>query len=219
MNTEFWLENWKANKIGFHQQAINPYLNAFWRQLGALPGDSVFVPLCGKSLDLLWLRNQGHSVIGVEISEMATEQFFTENNLAFTLVVDDDFRHYESDRLSLLQGDFFNLAPIHLQKVVAVYDRASLVALPAELRRRYVRHLTNILPAESRILLVTFEYDQAQMDGPPFSVDEAEVRMLYHDNFGIDLLLAQDILEKYPDFRARGLNKLIETVYVLAPAK
>lgn len=215
MNTEFWLDNWKNNKIGFHQQAVNPYLTAFWRQLNIPPDSGVFVPLCGKSLDLVWLNRQGHCVIGVEVSELAVSQFFSENGLKYNLSEQDGFYRYKSDRLVLWQGDFLNLRPEHLHDVAAVYDRATLVALPAELRQKYVKHLIGILPAKVKILLVGFEYEQAEMAGPPFSVEEAEVRMLFQANFDIKVLQSQDALENYPAFRDRGLSKLIEKVYLL----
>lgn len=215
MNPEFWLENWRNNKIGFHQPVINPYLTAFWRQLDFTAGSQVFVPLCGKSLDLLWLRQQEHKVLGVEVSDLAVDSFFSENGLTYSKFKKDDFQHYQAERLTILQGDFFELTADHLQGVQGVFDRASLVALPFELRQKYVRHLTNILPSKARILLVSFEYDQSLMNGPPFSVIEAEIQALYQDSYDIELFLVQDALDLYPQFKSLGFNDLEEKVYLL----
>ncbi len=136
----------------------------------------MFVPLCGKSLDLLWLAGQGHPVLGVEISPVGVESFFQENGLKPQVTDAPPFRRYQVDELTVLCGDFFALTPGHLQGVTAVFDRASLIALPPELRPRYAEHLQGLLRPETRILLVTLDYDQAEMAGPPFSVGEDEVR-------------------------------------------
>jgi thiopurine S-methyltransferase len=217
MNPEFWLENWKINKTGFHQLTTNPYLTAFWQQLAIDSGSQVFVPLCGKSLDLLWLCQQGHKVLGIEVSDLAVSQFFSENGLTYSKTKQDGFQHYQTESLAILQGDFFNLTADHLLNVEGVFDRASLVALPLELRKEYTQHLKNSLPEMAKILLVTFEYDQSQLNGPPFSVSEAEVQTLYQDPYEIKRLLAQDVLDNYPQFRELGLSGLEEKVYLLQP--
>jgi len=98
MNTEFWLENWQRNKIDFHQQEINNHLISFWQQLNVVPNCRIFVPLCGKSLDLLWLHQQGHSVLGIEISELAVNDFFVENGLNYSKLEQDNFHLWESER-------------------------------------------------------------------------------------------------------------------------
>ncbi len=215
MNPEFWLENWKNNKIGFHQQETNSHLASFWQQLDVAPDCRVFVPLCGKSLDLLWLCQQGHNVLGVEVSDLAVSQFFSENGLTYSKFKQDGFQHYQTESLAILQGDFFNLTADHLQDVQGVFDRASLVALPLELRQEYVKHLKSILPDKAKILLVTFEYDQSQMNGPPFSVNETEIQTLYQDSYDIELLLTQDTMDLYPQFKTQGINALEEKVYLL----
>lgn len=217
MNREFWLERWQKNEIGFHQQDINSHLQAFWPKLNSVEGGTVFVPLCGKSRDMLWLRGQGHPVLGVEISPIAVSDFFAENGLLPTISEQPHHRRCEVDGLTLLEGDFFKLDRADLQTVSHVFDRASLVALPPSLRADYARHLHTILPAHATILLVAFDYDQTQMDGPPFSVGEAEIRRLYADAYAIELLREQDVLDEYPQFIARGLTGLLEKVYGLRP--
>jgi thiopurine S-methyltransferase len=217
MTTEFWLQNWQDNKIGFHQQQTNSYLTTYWQHLNLASNCCVFVPLCGKSLDLLWLRQQGHSVVGVEISARAASDFFTANGLNPNSFELGHFHCHETECLTLLQGDFFDLTPQHVENVEGVFDRASLVALPIELRQQYAQHLKNILPNTAKILLVTFEYGQTEMTGPPFSVSEAEVHELYGDTYGIELLLKQDVLDIYPHFKTAGLTGLQEKVYLLTP--
>jgi thiopurine S-methyltransferase len=205
----------KNNKIGFHQQETNSHLTSFWQQLDVAPNCRVFVPLCGKSLDLIWLCQQGHYVLGVEVSDLAVSQIFSENGLTYSKFKQDAFQHYQTESLAILQGDFFNLTANHLRDVEGVFDRASLVALPLGFRQEYAQHLTSILPDKAKILLVTFEYDQSQMNGSPFSVNEAEVNALFQDNYEIELLFKQDVLDNYPSFQALGLNGLKEKVYLL----
>ncbi len=213
MHPGFWLERWQKNEIGFHQAEINFHLQKFWAQLGV--SGQVLVPLCGKSRDMLWLRAQGHQVLGVEISALAVQSFFTENELQPTLTRDGAFERWDSDGLTLLCGDFFDLNAAQLGAVAGVYDRAALIALPAELRQRYARHLCQLLPPSAPLLLVTMEYEQAQMPGPPFAVSEAEVHDLYSANYQVNLLYSKDILAEQPRFRERGLTRLEERVYHL----
>jgi thiopurine S-methyltransferase len=215
MDQNFWHSRWQANEIGFHQAEVNPQLQRYWREIQALAGGRVFVPLCGKSHDMLWLAAQGHRVLGVEISPIAVRDFFKENDLAAVTRPGADFQEHHSDEITLLQGDFFALSPGQLKEVAAVYDRASLIALPPSLRRRYVEQMASILPSGMPILLLTLDYPQAEMDGPPFSVPDAEVRSLFAGGFHIESLGAQDVLARYPQFQARGLSRLQELAYRL----
>lgn len=214
MDTEFWLQRWQDKLTGFHQQEINPGLDTFWSQLKLMPGEQVFVPLCGKSLDMLWLREQ-YAVLGVELSPIAVEAFFAENGLEPQHSRQGPFSVCETDRLTLLCGDFFDLQPEQLRRVRAVYDRASLIALPEDMRARFVRHLTDLLPPAVPMLLVTLDYDQAQMGGPPFSLEEQEVRRLFAPRWSIQILSQEDILAREPRFRERGLSRLVEKIYLL----
>lgn len=215
MQPEFWLERWQQNQIGFHQGRINPYLQQFWPQLGVASDSRVFVPLCGKSSDMLWLRAQGHEVVGVELSEIAVRAFFEENQLAMEVRSEQGFQVYEGDGIRLYCGDFFCLTPDHLVGVSAVFDRAALIALPPEMRPAYVAHLHRLLAPGTQALLVAFEYPQTQMQGPPFSVEEDEVHTLYQAD-DLRLLHTADILDQEPRFRERGVTRLQEKVYALA---
>ncbi len=188
MTPEFWLQRWRENRIGFHQSQINSHLEACWPQLTVPPGSLVFVPLCGKSLDMLWFAGQGYRILGVEISPLAIKAFFEENRLMPTISQVGPFQFYPAGEIEIFCGDFFDLQPVHLTGVRAVYDRASLIALPPEMRKRYVRHLREILPPHTPILLITLDYPQMEREGPPFAVGKNEVRELFADGWEIELI-------------------------------
>ncbi len=214
MEPDFWHQRWREQRIGFHRRDINPYLPKFWARVAIKPGERVFVPLCGKSLDMLWLRER-YRVLGVELSPIAVEEFLAENSVAAEKRQQGRFTVYESADLCLLRGDFFDLEPVQLEGVRAVYDRAALVALPADMRQRYVNHLTVLLPAEASVLLVAMEYDEQQMTGPPFAVEEHEVHHLFANDWSIELLHSEAGLASEPGLRARGLSELVKKVYLL----
>ena len=215
MEKEFWLERWEREEIGFHQNETNPYLRQYWRELHLDPASAVFVPLCGKTLDMLWLRGEGHPVLGVELSPVAVEAFFRENGYTPEHDMKQKFERCEADNIRILCGDFFNLEREDIAQIKAVYDRASLVALPTEMRERYVRHLVSILPAGTRVLLVTFDYPQAEMTGPPFAVSVEEVKSLYSPHAEVRLLAQVDALAATPRFQERGLSRLHENIFLL----
>lgn len=215
MHTDFWLERWEQNQIGFHQDDFNNHLQAFWDQLQIPAGSNIFVPLCGKSQDLLWLRAQGYGVTGVELSPIAVRDFFAENRLEPTITTHGALQRWEADGLVIWLGDFFALSAAEVAQCAGAFDRASLIALPPAMRERYAQHLIQILPTHCRTLLITLEYDQQQMNGPPFAVHEAEVQALYADALAVSLLFVTDVLDDSPGFRLRGLTKLEEKVYVL----
>ncbi len=216
MDPEFWLQRWREGLIGFHQDDFNPYLLRHWASLEPRPGEGVLVPLAGKSKDMLWLRDQGHRVLGVEISPLAVRAFFEENGLECQCRETGDFVCHSGAAIDLWCGDFFHLRPEDTGDIRLAYDRAALVALPPDLRRRYAEHMKALLAApDAAILLVTMDYPQTQMDGPPFSVTEAEVRDLYEPEFQVTHLETFDALAAYPKFAERGLTRLEERVYRL----
>ena len=218
MEHDFWHQRWHLKEIGFHQQAVNTHLARFWRTLDAGPSGRVFVPLCGKSRDMLWLRQQGWEVIGVELSPIAVEEFFSEAALAANVSEAGDFVRYSADGIEILCGDFFQLTPEHLAGVTAVYDRASLVALPPAMRADYADLLSRLLPSDAPILLVAFDYAQDEMAGPPFSVSEEEIRQLYR-GYRIECLHREDLLAgpESTRWRDRGISRLAECVLMLTP--
>ena len=180
MKPKFWLDRWQKNQIGFHQAEHNKLLLEFWPRTGLTPGQRIFVPLCGKSLDMRWLEAAGHPVTGVEVAQIAVETYYAEAQVSVDTNVVDRFVKYAPSAatdvpVEILLGDFFDLTAPLLEDVSGVFDRGALVALPPDMRFRYVDHLLRIIPDEARILLLTFEYDQNLVAGPPHSVIPEEV--------------------------------------------
>jgi thiopurine S-methyltransferase len=215
MSPEFWHQRWQRGEIGWHSDEINRHLAEHWPRLGAAVGSRVFVPLCGKSRDLLWLAAQGHRVLGVEISPLAVDGFFADSRLSPLRLDQPPFQRVTADEIELLLGDFFDLAPSHVPGIGAVYDRAALIALPPDMRARYAARLAGLVPSGCPSLLITLDYDQAQMNGPPFAVAESEVQTLFAGGFDIEPLAAVDVLAEQSRFRERGLDRLTEQVYRL----
>jgi thiopurine S-methyltransferase len=185
VDRDFWLARWQNNQIGFHEGRPNALLVAHFAALGIPAGGRIFVPLCGKSRDMHWLRAQGFTVVGAELSRLAVEQFFAELGLTPKVALAGRLERFEAEGVTLFVGDVFDLDQDTLCAVDAVYDRAALVALPAPLRARYAAHIIGLTRAAAQ-LLVTFEYDQARQSGPPFSVLEAEVRELYGATYRLE---------------------------------
>lgn len=215
MDKAYWLDRWERQDTGFHQMEINPYLCQYWHHLHLNAGSTVFVPLCGKSNDMLWLRQQNHPVLGIELSAVAIQAFFAGNRLHAHCSALRSFVHWQADGIHILCGDFFDLREEDVVNAGAVYDRAALIALPPHLRKNYVRHLMRILPPAVPILLITLEYPAHEMAGPPFPVTAGEVKMLYPAGTTIKLLHQHNVLEQNPKFRARGLSQLQENVFLL----
>ena len=212
MEASFWHQRWENDKIGFHLGQVNPYLVHYWPDLGLHAGSRIFVPLCGKSLDMLWLAEQGHDVIGGEISPIPGRAFFEENRLEPAVSQQGAFEIWSVDQITILLGDYFELQPAQLGEVEAVYDRASLVALPQEMRPDYVEHLNALCNAVPR-LLITLDYEQSRMGGPPFAVSNEEVQELYQDRSSLVLLESSDVLADNARFREQGLDRLVESVW------
>lgn len=219
MNPDFWHARWQRGEIGWHEDEVNLHLQEHWTRLKATRGTRVFVPLCGKALDLLWLAGEGHPVLGVEISHLAVEAFFADNRLAPEVTEEPLYVRYRAAEVEILCGDFFDLGVDHLREVGAVYDRASLIAMPPELRPGYAGHLSRLLPTAAPILLITLEYDPAEMSGPPFSVQEDEVHDLFASRFDIEQVVRTEALASNERLRQRGLTHLREQVYVLREAR
>ncbi len=192
MDTDFWHRKWQANEIGFHNKEVNPLLLAHFAELSLIPGNRVFVPLCGKTRDIAWLLSQGYQVAGAELSELAVEQLFAELGVKPGIAGAGDVKHYSAPDLDIFVGDIFKLTGEVLGSIDAVFDRAALVALPEEMRVRYARHITEITGNAPQLLL-TFEYDQAAMAGPPFSISDDEVQRHYKDSYQITALASVDV--------------------------
>ena len=210
-----WHKRWENNKIGWHAEQINSQLIEYFSKLNLVTGDKIFVPLCGKSLDMLYLLQKGLKVVGVEMSEIAAEQFFSENKLEYSVSKIDGLKLYEGKGIQIFCGDFFTLNPRHLVNVKAVYDRASLIALDKALRQKYVNHLNDIISIDAKILLLTLNYPQHQRIGPPFAVSKSEVDSLYGGSFQCQKLENINDIDNEPMFLLEGVDFVEKAVYCL----
>ncbi|WP_027258834.1 hypothetical protein [Leisingera aquimarina] len=211
MEQDFWQARWRENRIGFHEGAPNTLLTRHFANLGLHAGQSVFVPLCGKALDLDWLCTQGLRVSGVEFNQGAVEEVFGRQGLAPELTREGDLTRFHAGALTLFAGDFFALTSAHIGQVDVVYDRAALVAVKPEDREAYAAHINRIAgPAQQ--FLVGFDYDQSLMQGPPFSVPGETVQVLYQETHSITL-----VEERAADGRIGERCNALEQAWLLKP--
>ncbi|MBO2614935.1 thiopurine S-methyltransferase [Shewanella algae] len=215
MEPGFWHERWHKQQIGFHQQDINPFLVKYWSTLALRGNEQVFVPLCGKSLDMCYLAEKGHDLLGCELSELAVRQFFEENGLEYQQKAFGELQAFSSEQMTLLQGDLFALKAEQLASVGAFYDRAALIAWPEEMRLQYAAKLAALLPRGRCGLLVTLEYPQDMLKGPPFSVTQEWIREHMSQWFEVTLLEQADVLADNPRFIAKEVSWLNESAYLL----
>jgi len=213
MEEKFWKNKWETNDIFFHQEKIHPLLMEFF---DIAPG-KVIVPLCGKSLDMIWLAEQGHAVIGMELSPIACEAFFSENKLPFQKVIKYEMTIYQGKKISIWCGDFFKVPASEWSNCVGLYDRAALIALPPEMRKQYAAHIVKILRENKssfkKMLLISLQYPQSMMDGPPFSVEEAEVEQLYGHDFKIEKVSSASNPSSRPEHKD---VPIFQNVYTIA---
>jgi len=215
MEPTFWLERWARGETGFHLPDVNPHLRRHWPALGIPRAARVLVPLAGKSVDLLWLRDQGHEVVAIELSPLAADAVFASLGVTPTCTREAGFEVRRVPGLSFYIGDFFAVTPTLINGVDAVYDRAALIALPAADRPAYARLISTLQAPGARTLLVGFEYPQHQMQGPPFAVHAPEVAALFGATHEIRTLACEDILAQEPRFQARGVTSLVERIHAL----
>jgi thiopurine S-methyltransferase len=178
MDAEFWHRKWERNEIGFHNSEAHPLLVTHFGALSLPKGSRVFLPLCGKTRDIYWLLVNGYRVAGAELSAIAVEQLFAELGATPDLAEVGTLRRFSADGIDVFAGDIFALSRDMLGPVDAVYDRAALVALPEDMRGRYAAHLAEITSRAPQ-LLISFDYDQSLLAGPPFSVPGDEIARLY----------------------------------------
>ena len=211
MNT--WELRWQEGRIGFHLPQVNTYLRRFSSYLLKSEAEKVFVPLCGKTLDLPWLANRTKKVVGVEIVSQAVEEFYVENEISYSIQSAGKLTLFKNDSINIYQGDFFDLTQEETGSFEAIYDRGSIVAIARPERKKYVEHLLSFLALGGRLLIITLEYEQKQMNGPPFSIDEAEIEMLFSQYGRLELLETCDILDER--LSNKGLDGILERVYQL----
>ncbi len=217
MQASDWLNRWQNNNIGFHQNETNAYLKRYLDLFNLKPGDRVFLPFCGKAHDIAWLAKQGFEVIGIELSGIAIEAFFAEFELQYQRFESDRFIMRKSGNIMLLEGDYFDLQPEDLENCRMIFDRAALIAVDEQNRARYCEHM--LANTFCDMLLITLEYDQSVMAGPPFSVSDEEVYRHYQRYCQIDLLEVNDVVDEQPRWRDKGLTSLLEKTYRLTRAQ
>lgn len=215
MDAEFWHERWRAGQIGFHRTEVNPWLEHELPGLGLAPGSRVLVPLCGKSLDLGWLAEQGLRPVGVELSPVACAALFEERGVTPTRDQAAGLDRWSGDGIELYCCDFLDRALTTVGPFAALWDRAALIALPREMRPDYVAQCARLLEPGARGLLVSLTYDPQEMDGPPFSVPADEVRSLYGPRFALEAVVEDQYCEPSAHLRERGLSAMYESVWRL----
>lgn len=215
MDPSFWQDRWQRADIGFHQRTAHDLLVKHWPSLGLKVGSSVFVPLCGKSLDMVWLAERGHTVIGNELSELAVDAFFAERSRRPGVQRIEPFTVKRAGPWEIWCGDYFALSPEVTRRVGAVFDRAALVAMPRILQRKYADQLANLTPSGAKVFLVTLDYDPSEMEGPPFPIPRGGVAGLFGGAFKIRLVEARDGLARSGNLKKRGLRHVEEAVYLI----
>ncbi len=202
---ENWLERWQEGRIGWHEPEGNASLQKYW----AASGKRVLVPLCGKTRDLIWLARQDNEVVGVELSELAVRALFDENDIAYSTVAGALTAYVATDHpITVYCGDYFDFSEGPFD---AYYDRGALVAMPPELRGKYVEHTRSLLAPDAAKLIISLEYDESVATGPPFSVPADEIHSYWPD---LERVAAyDDIVNGPPKFREAGLEEMIEVVW------
>ncbi len=216
MGWKEWNVRWKEGRVGFHAHEPNDFLVSNFTRLGLPTGSHVLVPLCGKSVDMVWIAGQSHRVTGIDFSPIAINDFLHEQELSpREEPLHNRITCYRDDPFTLLHGDFLKLDPRQIDRVDWIYDRGGLVSLPPSEQVAYVAHLVSFLSPDQPLFLITFDYDVAKMEGPPFSLGPKEIEKLFSSHFQIEVLERREEIEKNPRFSKRGLKKIWKGAYLL----
>jgi len=211
MDANFWHGLWKDNQLGFHESEFNPLMVQHFKQLPIAAGGRVFVPLCGKSLDMHWLLAQGFHIVGCELSALAVEQFFEELNLVPEIIAEGATKHYRYENIDIFAGDIFDLTVSQIGKIDAIYDRGALVALPLDMRIKYCAHLSQVSQKAPQFVL-TFEYDQSLLQGPPFAIFQKDIQHYYQTEYKETLATSHEL-----EGGLKGLSTVQECAWLLTP--
>lgn len=209
MDTNFWQQKWEANEIAFHRSETHPLLEKYFNELSLTEQSRIFLPLCGKTLDIAWLLSKGYRVAGAELSKIAIDQLFIDLQIEPKITRVGEVDHYSAKDIDIFVGNIFDLSGEMLGHVDAIYDRAALVALPEEMRHKYSAHLMEITKRAPQ-LLICFDYDQSLMDGPPFSVSNEEVAEHYKDKYQLTLLASLDMPDGLKGVSAKEIVWLLK---------
>ena len=215
MEPSFWHKKWQFQQIGFHQSQVNSFLVKYWPGFGFAENSKVFVPLCGKSLDMFYLAEQSHNVMGCELNSLAVEQFFTDNKLDYHVDNIDEHELFVTEQVSLYQGDIFTLPHQITESIAGFYDRAALIAWPEVMRQQYVKTLAKLIRANVSGLLITLDYPQDTLNGPPFAVSPDWIDTYLTPYFIVELLECVDVLADNPRFVNKQVPWLNEAAYKL----
>lgn len=228
MEHDFWQARWENDQLGFHLVFVHPILK---RNLAGFDLDAearIFLPLCGKTLDIGWLLEQGYQVVGSELSDIAVAQLFESlvDDLGMAAPLIEEWaggRRWQSGGLTIFQGDIFqlttqDLGSIDLGPIDLVYDRAALVALPPAMRPAYAEQILALTRAAPQ-LLIAFEYDPAEKDGPPFPVLAEEIERHYAADYALEELSRKDVLQSSLNFREAGVTRFVEVAWRLSPKR
>lgn len=216
MEISYWQSRWKKEKTGWHMETVYPQLPKLWPQLNINKNAEVFVPLCGKSKDLDWLADQGCHVTGIDVSEKAIKSLIDNFSAEFEKEYRHGFTIYQSDKIELWNGDFFKFPAEDYSAPDLIYDKAAMIALPPDMRPAYAQKLLQISGHQTKIFLQTFEYDQNEMNGPPFSVPEKEIRKYFGEHFSLTLLHKESKFDDLAKFQRRGLSSFLdEKIFLL----
>ena len=205
---EFWHNRWSRQQTGWHKSEFNDLLIKYWPTINAHTNCEVVVPLCGKSLDMVWLAKQGHSVTGLEMVEQAVKTFFSENELEYNTIENSTYKIHSSEPYTIIQGNIFDIEA-GLLKADAWYDRAAMIAIEPSDRKAYVEQIRNQTNAGAAGLLITFAYPQEQMEGPPFALHDTHVYDLFSEGFEVECLEKIQL----EDDKDRGLSNVTSTVF------
>jgi thiopurine S-methyltransferase len=212
VDREYWLDRWRRNAIGFHESQANVLLVRHLASLSLPPASRLFVPLCGKTLDIQWLLARGHQIVGAELSEIAVRELFAALGLIPSATPIGSITRYGAPGIEVFQGDIFALSRGELGPVAAIYDRGALIALPESMRARYARHIEQ-LTERARQLVICLHYEQRLLAGPPFSVDASEMARLYGPAYDLRLLASAQVVGGL-----KGKCPATEDVWLLTPA-
>lgn len=216
MDKAYWLNRWETGNTRFNEPVPHRYLVKYFDELNLSPGDSIFVPLCGKSVDMVWMMRHKHPIIGVEISPIAINDFLAENEIQALKSQEDGFCVYRHNLGMLYQGDLFTFNPACLNEIKAVYDRGCFVALPPmSIRLQYIDWLKSTLQTGTRILFISIEHNNPSIAEPPFSVSDKELRQYFNKEFSVNLLRKEEAAEIKPHWQERGIKCLWESVYLI----
>lgn len=216
IGTKQWQELWDTGNILWHMNDVNKDLLKYADRLFDKQTNlRVFVPMCGKSVDMKWLALQGHTVIGVELIESSIWEFFEEQNLEYTVstVEPQQIKVYKAKEMeiSIFCCDILIINKDAIGAVDAIWDRGGLIAINKSDRERYAQVMLSVMSPRCRYLLETLEYDPLLYGGPPHHTTQEIVRKLFGAQCSIDLLH----LRKYEDINPERLKAWnLKVVYV-----